>query len=281
MDAGQRGHMETTDAQRRIAAREGLLDTVDALGPHGDAVILVGAQAVYVHTEADDASFAISPFTYDADIVLDPALLGNTPRIVDAMREAGFGLTDQPGMYRRQGGAQVDLLVPAAVGGPGRRGARLSVHGNRAAMKVHGLEGALVSHSSRVIGSLVPGERRTSTVKVAGPAALLVAKVHKIAERIDAPSRRLALDKDAFDIFRLLRAVDAPVMVGELRRLRSHEVSSVVTLEALSLFNDLFGAPSGVGTELVVRHVAGLEDPGLIAASSVALSQDLLDEAQQ
>ena len=70
-------------------------------------------------------------------------------------------------------------------------------------------------------------------------------------------------------------------MVGELRRLRSHEVSSVVTLEALSLFNDLFGAPSGVGTELVVRHVAGLEDPGLIAASSVALSQDLLDEALQ
>ena len=114
--------METTDDRRRIVAREGLLDAVKALGPHGDAVILVGAQAVYVHTEAEDASFAVSPFTYDADIVLDPALLGDSPRIVDAMRGAEFGLTDQPGMYRRQGGAQVDLLVPAAVGGPGRRG---------------------------------------------------------------------------------------------------------------------------------------------------------------
>ena len=281
MDAGQRGHMETTDDRRRIAAREGLLDAIEALGPHGDAAILVGAQAVYVHTEAEDASFAVSPFTYDADIALDPSLLGNSPRIVDAMRGAGFGLTDQPGIYRRQGGAQVDLLVPAAVGGPGRRGARLSVHGNRAAMKVHGLEGALVSHMARMVSSLAPGERRTSIVKVAGPAALLVAKVHKIAERIDAPSRRMSLDKDAFDIFRLLRAVDAPVMVCEFRRLRSHEVSSLVTLEALSVFNDLFGAASGVGTELVVRHVAGLEDPELIAASSVALSQDLLDEAQQ
>ena len=266
MDAGQRGHMETTGDWRRIVAREGLLDVVEALGPHGDAVILVGAQAVYVHTEAEDASFAVSPFTYDADIALDPALLGNSPRIVDAMREAGFGLTDQPGIYRRRDGAQVDLLVPATVGGPGRRGARLSVHGNRAAMKVHGLEGALVSHSSRMISSLVPGERRTSIVKVAGPAALLVAKVHKIAERIDSPSRRIALDKDAFDIFRLLR---------------SHEISSTVTLEALSVFKDLFGALSGVGTELVVRHVAGLEDTELIAASSVALSQDLLDEALQ
>ena len=48
MDAGQRGHMETTDDRRRIAAREGLLDAVEALGPHGDAVILVGAQAVYM-----------------------------------------------------------------------------------------------------------------------------------------------------------------------------------------------------------------------------------------
>ena len=45
-----------------------------------------------------------------------------------------------------------------------------------------------------------------------------------------------------------------------------------MTLEALSMFNDLFGDLSGVGTELVVRHVAGLEDPELIAASRGALS---------
>ena len=33
-----------------ISAREGLLDAVEALGPHSEAVILVGAQAIYVHT---------------------------------------------------------------------------------------------------------------------------------------------------------------------------------------------------------------------------------------
>lgn len=37
--------METADDQDRIDARETLLDAVDALGPHSDAVILVGAQA--------------------------------------------------------------------------------------------------------------------------------------------------------------------------------------------------------------------------------------------
>ena len=46
--------METAVDQRTISAREGLLDAVEALGAHGDAVILVGAQAVYMHTgEAD------------------------------------------------------------------------------------------------------------------------------------------------------------------------------------------------------------------------------------
>ena len=75
MDAGERGNMEVTADQRTISAREGLLDAVEALEPHGEAVILVGAQAVYMHTGEADAGFAVSPFTYDADIALDPALL--------------------------------------------------------------------------------------------------------------------------------------------------------------------------------------------------------------
>ena len=66
--------METAGDQDRIDAREALLDAVDALGPHSDAVILVGAQAIYVHAESEETSFALSPFTYDADIVLDPGV---------------------------------------------------------------------------------------------------------------------------------------------------------------------------------------------------------------
>ena len=202
--------METTDDREYIDARETLLDAVEALGPHRDAVILVGAQAIYVHTAGDNASFAIPPFTYDADLALDPEVLGDRPQIVDAMRGAGFQLADQPGLYTRGGRSQVDLLVPQAVGGPGRRAARLGVHGNRAAMKVHGLEGALVSHSRRTVTSLVPDADRACLLKVAGPAALLVAKVHKIGERIEDSDvrRRGPLLKDAFDIYRILRAIE-------------------------------------------------------------------------
>ena len=263
--------------QRIIGAREGLLDAVDALGPHGEAVILVGAQAIYVHTGEAGGGFAVSPFTYDADIVLDPALLGSDPTIIEAMAGADFNLTDQPGLYRREGGAQVDLLVPASVGGPGRRGARLDVHGNRAAMKVHGLEGALVSHAPREISSLVPDSDRSCVVEVAGPAALLVAKVHKISERVDHPVRRTTVDKDAFDIYRVLLAMDLSELAAEVRLLHENAVSSDVTAEAMTKFRVLFGTRSGLGTELIVQHVSGLEDPYFIEASSEALSQDLLD----
>ena len=269
--------METTADQRTISAREGLLDAVEALGAHSEAVILVGAQAIYVHTGEVGARFAVSPFTYDADIALDPALLGSDPTIIEAMAGAGFNLTDQPGLYRRVSGAQVDLLVPAAVGGPGRRGARLDVHGNRAAMKVHGLEGALVSHAPKEINSLFPDSKRSCVMEVAGPAALLVAKVHKISERVDHLVRRATVDKDAFDIYRILLAIDASELASEVRLLQENAASRDVTAEAMTKFRELFGTRSGPGTELVIQHVSGLEDPDFIEASSESLSQDLLD----
>ena len=279
------GHPTTNRGEARCGhpnkseARETLLDAVEALGPHSDAVILVGAQAIYVHAESEDASFALSPFTYDADLALDPELLGSSPTIVDAMSRAGFELGEQPGLYKRGPRSQVDLLVPEAVGGPGRRAARLGVHGNRAAMKVHGLEGALVSHARRTITSLTADTDRSCILKVAGPAALLVSKVHKVGERLEDPDvrRRDTLAKDAFDIYRLLRAIDTAAMASELDLLGSHQVSSLVTSEALSMFQRLFTTASGMGTEPVVRAVRGLEDPGFISESSVALSRDLLE----
>ena len=275
--------METTDDQDYVDARETLLDAVEALGPHGDAVILVGAQAIYVHTAGDNASFAIPPFTFDADLALDPDALGDSPPVVDAMRAAGFRLTEQPGLYTRGVRSQVDLLVPRAVGGPGRRAARLGVHGNRAAMKVHGLEGALVSHSRMTIASLAPNAHRACILNVAGPAALLVAKVHKIGERIEDPDarRRTPLGKDAFDIYRILRAIETVDLALELKHLQLHRLSNQVTSEALSMFQRLFSTPSGMGTELVVRTVGDLDDPDFIAASSVALSQDLLESTAE
>jgi len=67
--------------------------TCHRLEPHLDAVVLVGAQAVYLRTE--DESRATS-LTTDADLVVDrPARTDTAPR--RAMTRAGFTLSDEPG----------------------------------------------------------------------------------------------------------------------------------------------------------------------------------------
>ena len=226
-----------------------------------------------MQTESVDDSFAVAPFTYDADIGLDPERLEDSPALVDAMCRAGFRLTLPPGTFMKDGGTQVDLMVPAAAGGSGRRGARLGVHG---------LEGTLVSHTRRKISSLVSDEDRSCILKVAGPAALLVAKVHKIGERLEEPAghRQEQLPKDTFDIYRLLSAIDTAELAEEFGLLRSHKILSRVTSEALSKFRSL-GSRSGMGTTLLVNSVRDLEDPDFIIESSVALSQDLLQAIAQ
>ncbi len=83
--------METAfDRNYYVEARETQLDAVEALGPHSDAVIQVGTQAVYVHTASEYDSFAVSPFTHDADIALDPKRLEDSPEIIEVMSGAGF-----------------------------------------------------------------------------------------------------------------------------------------------------------------------------------------------
>jgi len=50
-----------------------LLDALFALAPYGAAIIVAGAQAIYLHT--GDADFAIAPSTIDSDFVINPSLL--------------------------------------------------------------------------------------------------------------------------------------------------------------------------------------------------------------
>ena len=137
---------------RYVLARAVLLDALAALGNQRSAVIVVGAQAVYLHTGAID--LGVPEFTLDADITLDPSLLNDVPEIEAAMLNAGFERGRQAGVWtasRSVDGvpakADVDLMVPDAVGGPGRRAARLPGHAKEVARKARGLEAALIDKS--------------------------------------------------------------------------------------------------------------------------------------
>jgi hypothetical protein len=144
-----------------VAARRVLLDALEALGTHRKAVVLVGAQAIYLHVGEGD--LAVSPFTTDGDLAIDPRELDDEPALVESLKNAGFELAIRPGTWSLSN-VQIDLLVPASLGGPGRRGARLGRHGADVARKATGLEAAIVDNARFRIGALDPktAERSTS-----------------------------------------------------------------------------------------------------------------------
>lgn len=83
-----------------VEARTALLDAVLALEAHINSVILIGAQAVYLHT--GKATFALVETTKDSDLAIDPRTLGEDPRLEEAMTKAGFILnpvSKQPGAW--------------------------------------------------------------------------------------------------------------------------------------------------------------------------------------
>lgn len=75
-------------AQITIDGRRALLDALVALRAHRDALILVGAQAIYLYT--GDYDVAIVTVTRDSDLVVDPHRLVPDPLLQDAMTSAGF-----------------------------------------------------------------------------------------------------------------------------------------------------------------------------------------------
>src|SRR5437899_702664 len=73
---------------RYIIARRTLLDVLEALEVQRRAVIVVGAQAIYLHT--GEADVALAPYTTDGDLVLDIDALIDEPTLGEIMDRARF-----------------------------------------------------------------------------------------------------------------------------------------------------------------------------------------------
>ncbi len=266
-----------------VIARRVLIDALEALGPHRDAAIIVGSQAIYLHT--GDAELAVAVYTTDADIALDPALLDEIPPLEQALQSAGFApmgsrgvgvwKTSRRASDDRDVEVQVDVLVPRAVSpGKGRRAARLPGHDANAARKVDGLEGVLVDQSQMSIASLEPDEDpRRIEARVAGPGALLVAKLFKINERKGTSRPN---DKDALDILRILQGIETNVLAACLRRILEDERSQAVGERALVLFSDLFGSRGREGAVMAARATRPLMDEAEVRRQCELLAQDLI-----
>lgn len=269
-----------------VTSRRVLLDALEALGPHVNAVVLVGAQAIYMR--CGEGELAIAPFTTDGDLVIDSRVLGETPPLERALSAAGFlpKSSDSVGIWvtsRKTSQLSsvevaIDLLVPLSANESGRRAAHLVGHHSRAARLVRGLEGALVDADEMILPSLDKTDARGATLRVAGPAALLVAKVHKISER--SGTRRESA-KDALDVLRLLQGTDTEELASRCVRLLEHEFTKEVAQRGLQLFDEQFRARRGHGVQLAIQAVGPLADAVQVAASCEALAADLLQSVSR
>ncbi len=264
-------------APEYVAARRVLLDALEALTDHLPSLVLVGAQAVYHHT--GDADLNVPLMTTDADLAIDTRGLADAPEIGAVLRGAGFVAGPNPGHWVAASDVAVDLMVvphQARTAKASARAARLAPHDRLTARIARGLEPALVDHERVAIRALEPTDTRTFDLAIAGPGALLVAKVIKISERLGQADRQpdRLKEKDALDAFRLLQAVGTADLVLGLTKHRAEPNAAAVAAEALDILRMHASSPRD---RIAVLTAAAAGGDATVAPAFAALCNDLLD----
>lgn len=252
-----------------VAARGVLLDALEALGPQRDAIIVVGAQAIYIRI--GEADIAVAPYTTDADLALTPLVLEDEPHLEELLKGGDFFQEGKPGAWLktvpvgdRNVAIPVDIMVPQALAPPGgTRGARIPPHDKMAARKALGLEGAAIDYDAMEVAALGADDTRRFVVRVAGLAALLVAKLHKLHDRLESGKQDRIADKDAADIYRIMQAVSVESVAPRLGMLLADSIAEVPSKAALVFLEELFGAPLRSGVRMAIDALR----PGVLAAT--------------
>ena len=263
-----------------VAARSALLDALEALGEQREAVILVGAQAIYLHTGAIE--FPIAEYTTDADVTINPDLLKEVPEIEAALTKAHFFRGRRVGAWVTTKDVngdpvniELDLMVPEAVGGPGRRAARLTGHAKEVARKARGLEAALVDNHIVTITALQTSDRRTFNVAVAGPAALLCRSCIKSGN--GSPNKNKAVSTTRMpSTFCVCCKLFLRLILREPLAALEEAIALEVTRKALTAMRELFADAQLPGAQMAERAAGPFSPPAQIAESCAILTRDLL-----
>ncbi len=264
-----------------VIARRALLDALEVLQPHLESLILIGAQAVYLHT--NHFELPLAPATTDADLVFDTRILAVNPELGDLLKSTGYQLSSDsaknPGHWVSKEGIPLDLFQPAALSGRSKsaRGAHIYPHQKNLLRITVGLNCALVDNAAMEIASFSSDDQRSFEIKVAGPTALLVAKTAKIFDRKNNTDSRLA-HKDAHDVYRLLKGVETHTLTESWKTLLVDELSGHEASEGLTNFKEFFAASQeAIGNQMAVQAAGLTENPDQLRASLWALALDLVE----
>ncbi|MGH3263504.1 MAG: hypothetical protein ACRDNS_16090, partial [Trebonia sp.] len=84
------------------------------------------------------------------------------------------------------------------------------------------------------------------------------------------------VDKDAYDVYRLLVAIATDGLAAALVRLLADELAGDVASAALDFLAQLFGNADSAGSVMADRAEELVGDPAVVAAACAALTGDLL-----
>ena len=267
---------ESSIPREYVTARRVLLDCLQLLSAQSEALVLVGAQAIYLQAPVLDVGLPAS--TTDSDIAIDPDLLFENPDLAEVLESAGFRPHTSPGTWFSPEGVPIDLMVPSgALPASSRRTAPLEGQSGRTARRTSGLELALHDNNTMELRALDPNDTRIATVKVASPAALVVAKLIKLAERIAGPKPDRVLAKDASDVLRILRYNDATTIGASLGQFAAESVGSGTIETAVEFLRSQLALRTSPVVELAVEYHRQFETGAQITTSYRTLAQRLVE----
>lgn len=257
-------------------ARRVLLDVLELLEAQRPGLVPVGAQAVYLHAPAERAQ--LYTYTLDGDLALDPDRIAESPNIGRMLFDAGYTKGQNAGTFYSPSGIEIDLMVPdGALPPPSRRTAILPGQSPATARRTVGIELALIDATLMEIVALDPADDRRLELRVAGPAALAVAKLIKMEERTSGRRPDRVVSKDAGDYLRLLRYCNAEAIGHRLRELSAVDIAAPLIERATTfLASDLQSRPSQI-VSLAAIELDGAEPAGQVETAVRTLSGRLLD----
>lgn len=110
----------------------------------------------------------------------------------------------------------------------------------------------MIDHDLIEIVALDDSDARRFSVRVAGPAALIVAKVYKLRDRLAAGKADRIADKDAADVYRLMLTVPMSEFLLRLEPILADETARSVCSEAVDLMVQMFGARLADGVRMAI-----------------------------
>ena len=125
------------------------------------------------------------------------------------------------------------------------------------------------------IAALDPRDSRVVAAEVAGEAALLVAKAHKIHDRQQGGRTDRVDDKDAADVVRLMQTTDPSTIGSTLAGLRDHPVAGAASRAALAFLDELFGRGGRAGIDMATRALQFAMPRASIETLCVAYTRQL------